>query len=115
MSNFIFVYGSLKRGFSNHFLLENSKFLGEFITDPEYKMISLGYFPGVILEGNTSIYGEIYEVDTDTFKRLDTLEGYPSFYDRVEIETDYGNTWMYYLKNLKGIYRVVEDGIWKHG
>lgn len=82
----VFVYGSLKKGFGNHRLLESSTYLGEAITTPEYTMLNLGMFPGVVYAGDTPIKGELYVVDSSVLDRLDQLEGHPSFYQRTPIE-----------------------------
>lgn len=93
----VFVYGTLKTGHYNNRILQRSNgiFLGEFKTEPEFTMKHLGAFPGVLTEGNTSIQGEVFEVDD--LSCLDQLEGYPHFYDRVLIDTSYGQAWVYYL------------------
>lgn len=106
----VFVYGSLKQGYGNHPLIKDSVLLGECLTKPIYTMYSLGAFPAVVLQGNTSITGEVYEVDDDTFARLDRLEGYPDFYDRTMIDTDHGKAWMYFLEREEGV--EVEGGVW---
>ena len=61
----VFVYGTLLSGFGNHarLLAGRSKMIGEAQTYAEYTMVSLGGFPGVIEGGDTSIQGEVYEVD----------------------------------------------------
>jgi gamma-glutamylcyclotransferase (GGCT)/AIG2-like uncharacterized protein YtfP len=97
------VYGSLRRDFHNHRIIEHSKFLGMTRTDPEYTMLSLGSFPAVIEGGDTSILVEIYEVDPETFASLDILEGYSpekksAFYSRKLVEfPEFGACWMYYI------------------
>ena len=112
--NKVFVYGTLKMGFGNHRLLENSELLGEETTDPRYTMVSLGGFPGVLKGGNTKIHGEVYAVNELTMKHLDRLEGYPNFYNRKTIETKYGDAWIYYLPRDQYLgYCKVEDGVWK--
>lgn len=78
----VFVYGTLRRGCSNHGLIARSEYLGEAVTDTGYSMLHLGGFPGVVKKGNYSIYGELYEVDEATLRQLDRLEGHPSFYER---------------------------------
>ena len=82
----IFVYGTLLRGFGNYdrFLTE-SKFAGLGQTHPDYTMISLGWFPGILEGGTTSIKGEVFEVTPETRYRLDQLEGHPNFYKRTKI------------------------------
>jgi gamma-glutamylcyclotransferase (GGCT)/AIG2-like uncharacterized protein YtfP len=110
----VFVYGSLKEGRSNAYLLSGSKLLGEALTRPSFTMLNLGVYPGVVLKGSTAIHGEVYEVSEITFARLDMLEGYPSFYDRMEIDTEYGAAWIYFLASPDDYSerRIVEGGIW---
>ena len=106
------VYGSLRQGMGNHRLLESSKFLGKDKLDG-FIMYSLGGFPcirTVFPEGNT-ITVEVYEVDDETFRRLDILEGYPSFYDRKKVDTQYGEAWIYTIEREKSR-PVVESGDW---
>ena len=102
----VFVYGSLKKGFGNHRFLEDSKYLGEFVTvGSHYHMFSLGSFPGVVREITDvlsfDIHGELYEVDHDVFRSLDLLESNGSFYTRqyVEVCNDEEGylAWMYLL------------------
>ncbi len=109
----VFVYGSLKKGYSNHQLLVNSKFISNAETLPNYSLISLGSFPGVIIGGGTMIQGEMYEVTQEEFSRLDRLEGHPSFYKREIIETSKGNAWIYLLpeKEYSG-YDIIKSGEW---
>lgn len=85
----LFVYGTLKKGFGNHRLLEGAKFLGE-DTIPG-GMISLGGFPGWLGEGEGYTKGEVYEIDEEHLHATDRLEGYDirspdnSFYIRRSI------------------------------
>ncbi len=81
----VFVYGSLKQGFSNSYLLSSSKF----ITKAEIKgnMYSLGAYPVADLEGEGIIKGEVYEISPNNLIILDTLEGYPNFYNRRVVTT----------------------------
>jgi gamma-glutamylcyclotransferase (GGCT)/AIG2-like uncharacterized protein YtfP len=110
MKHKVLVYGSLKKGFGNHPILRDSEYLGEAQTlDSKYSMISLGGFPGLI-DGNHRIEGELYEVDEDTFHRLDMLEGNGSFYQRYEVETSSGVAWMYSLID-KPRYTISKDDV----
>lgn len=110
----VFVYGTLKQGFGNYNrLLATSEFVSNHSTQPEYTMFDLGSFPGVKTNGVHQIHGEIYSVEDCTFKRLDQLEGYPNFYNRIEIPTPYGDAWMYVLNRDYGNkFRVIEGGVW---
>ncbi len=112
----IFVYGTLKRGKSNSGLLRHANYLGDHVTKDKYAMVSLGAFPAVVLHGDTHIHGEVFEVSEATFKSVDRLEGYPSFYSRMKIMTEHGNAWMYYLgkdSNYVTGRDVVESGVWE--
>lgn len=108
------VYGSLRQGFGNHQLLQDSEFLGTMITQNEWTMYSLGGFPGIVPKGEISILTEVYEVNDEIFQRLDRLEGYPEFYNRQEIETPYGQAWIYYLEDRPswGSPIIVQSGDW---
>jgi gamma-glutamylaminecyclotransferase len=89
----IFVYGTLKRGHSNHALLETSKFFGEAATLETYWMITTGVFP-VVLDAvpadfglpPLAIAGEIYHVDDATLGELDRLEREGRSYHRKATE-----------------------------
>ena len=72
----IFVYGSLKRGYGLHHLLEGQVFRGPATTCPLYRVFDLGSYPGLVdwPEGLT-VQGEVYEVDMECLKRLDEAEG----------------------------------------
>jgi gamma-glutamylcyclotransferase (GGCT)/AIG2-like uncharacterized protein YtfP len=109
----VFVYGSLKQGYGNHPILGTSELVAQYVTEPKYTMYSLGAFPAVVLDGETAISGEVYDVNDSVFKALDRLEGYPTFYNRTQIDTPYGKAWMYYLEsdNLYGNQQVT-GGEW---
>lgn len=83
----VFVYGTLKKKQGNHHFLDGAKFLGTGRTkQSNFSLYNLGYYPGLQLEGNTTVRGEIYEVDDLTHKQLRRLEGYPSLYREEEVE-----------------------------
>ena len=112
------VYGSLRKNMGNDHLLSTSKYLGEFRTKPEFSLYSLGGFPGLKINGNTSVSMEVYEVTEEVAKRLDNLEGYTTggnntFYDKIPIETPYGKASVYIYVNDIPKERIVESGDWK--
>ena len=82
----VFVYGTLKRGYNNHYLLERSRYMGKSATAPHYLMVS-GGFPVILpLNAGQSVAGELYHVDDATLARLDQLEGVPYMYTREVID-----------------------------
>ena len=86
MMHRVFVYGTLKSGFSNHYLLDGCEYLGGAATVPTYKMIENG-FPVIMPDaGGKPLAGEIYTVDDETLARLDQLEREGSSYDRKLID-----------------------------
>ena len=107
--NKVFVYGSLKQGHGNNRFLSNSNFIGKGITlDNDFKMVSLGGFPGLIY-GDSRIVGELYEIDNEVFQSIDRLEGNGHFYKRELIEIMLLNgknhkAWIYVLVNQKTHY-----------
>lgn len=112
------VYGTLRQGFGNHRLLDNEHcvLMGTQLTDPAFKMVSLGGFPGVIPnEGMQEITIEVYQVNSKKVEQqLDWLEGYPRFYQKMEIDTQWGKANMYILSEEKyGDLPLVESGDWK--
>ena len=126
MAKRLFVYGSLKRGFGNHSLLESSLFIAKAITIPPLVLIDLGSFPAVLMEeGESQVSGEVYQVSSEVFESIEHLEGYPSFYNRTDIPiilnpgTDSESVEeipIYHLNRESGYgdrSHVVSDGVWK--
>jgi gamma-glutamylaminecyclotransferase len=73
----IFVYGTLKRGGSNHLLLARQQFLGIAWTPPGYTLYSLGDYPGMVRApaDQAGVEGEVWVVDDACLRQLDDLEG----------------------------------------
>lgn len=115
MKHNVFVYGTLLRGFGNHRLLENAFMMGETSTEHDvYKMISVGYFPGVLIGGTDKIVGEMYAVDDSTFAMLDSLEGFPSMYSRIQVPLENGfRAWMYIWNKDFENCPIVPGGNWR--
>jgi gamma-glutamylcyclotransferase (GGCT)/AIG2-like uncharacterized protein YtfP len=82
MTHRVFVYGTLKRSYSNHGLLFGARFMGETATRQRFRMIS-GCFPVILDKKNGwPVHGEIYHVNDETLARLDELERVGRSYDR---------------------------------
>jgi gamma-glutamylaminecyclotransferase len=73
----IFVYGTLKRGCSNHHYLAGQAFQGEASTAPGFALFDLGEHPGMVeIPGEPgSVEGEVWSVDALCLENLDALEG----------------------------------------
>lgn len=117
-TNLIAVYGSLLSGLHNNYILEDSKLLGSFKSKPEFSLYSLGGFPGLKTSGNTEVLMEVYEVNDRVAQRVDNLEGYSpdrpaTFYDKIPIETPFGEASVYTYVNDIPEERLVKSGNWK--
>jgi len=117
----IFVYGTLLKGCSNHpYFLSEAKKLGSHTTEPEFTMLHLGGFPGVVANGNTAIVGEVYEVTEQQLEGIDHLEGYnsenPQFglYNKKQINTPWGPAWIYIYNARRDISdsQIIHSGSW---
>lgn len=122
----IFVYGTLRKGQGNHGLLlsPTTRDLGPAVTLDAYQMISLGGFPGVRHPDPpgspaSPIVGELYEVDDETLARLDLLEGYPRFYERIQVRLHLTAkpagehaAQMYVLARRREVGDLIPDGDW---
>lgn len=99
----LFVYGSLRQGMGNHKVIKEGTYLGKDAIAGPVEMLDWGAYPAVIwddskygkLEGRA--VGEVYEVNDDTYKAVERLEGYPSFYNRMDVDTVYGEAEMYII------------------
>ena len=121
MGNKVAVYGTLKEGFHNNYLLDGMKFLGKFRSVEPATMYSRGGFPILSLKGDAPkvpTHVEIYEVtDECLMHRLDRLEGYPEWYNRSKVlfTNDTMMTpieaWIYHQDGNHNL-PIVEDGNW---
>lgn len=87
---FIFTYGTLMRGFGNHFMLDQARFVQEAKTKPMYGLYDCGHYPCMV-RGDKAVHGEVYEIypqDKQTLAHLDWLEGVPHLYQRSAIQLE---------------------------
>jgi gamma-glutamylcyclotransferase (GGCT)/AIG2-like uncharacterized protein YtfP len=120
MAALVFVYGSLLSGLGNHVVLAraNAELIGEAVTEPIYKLVSLGAFPGAIQGGETAIAGELYRVSSTLLDRLDILESNGDFYTRFKQQITLCDgrkrtAWIYCLPESYDSYPEVESGSWR--
>ncbi len=116
MKHYLFVYGTLKRGYSRHWILDGFPFLGR-AKAKGFVLYDLGPYPAMVPEDGL-VYGEVYEVSEEVLQALDWVEGVPVLYRRELIEVVFEDgtplkAWAYiYNGNVKG-YPRIEDGEWK--
>lgn len=113
----VFVYGTLKKNFPAHELMEEvgAKFLSNAVTDCAYQLYDQGNFPGMVEEdGPTGVHGELYEVPE---AGLHLLDGYEcvgqGLFRRAEIELADGTKALAYLYARPYCAALrVESGVW---
>ena len=87
MSFELFVNGTLMRGLKLHDNLTGAEFLGEAVTEPFYRMYSIGdVHPGMfeVAESGVAVKGEVYLVPDDVWAAIEAGEP-PNLY-RGEIK-----------------------------
>ena len=70
----VFVYGTLRKGGSNHFRMAGA----EFVTAGTIRgrMYRIAWYPGLVLDDSgDEIQGEVYAVDAELLAALDVFEG----------------------------------------
>lgn len=94
----VFVYGTLKKGMGNHSVMIEAK--GRFLGTTKvrgYACINTPWFPYAFKKDEAIIEGEVFAIPKENIYILDTLEGYPGFYNREITKTDLGHVWIYFL------------------
>lgn len=97
MTNYLFCYGTLKRGACNHYLLNGCKFIGH---GKAYGcvLLEIGAIPGLIPgrvageQHDHDAVGEVYEIPNERLpyllNRLDSLENNGKLYIRAVVTVD---------------------------
>lgn len=94
---YVFVYGSLKKGYYNHHFLDKSKF----IKKAYLKNYTLYYdynkkYPSLYdVDNGYLVSGEIYEINYDILNELDILEEVGILYKRVNVNISDYNCYLY--------------------
>lgn len=70
----VFVYGTLRRGGSNHFRMAGAEFVASGTISG--RMYRIDWYPGLILDSaGDEIKGEVYSVGPELLSALDIFEG----------------------------------------
>ena len=115
----VFVYGTLKRGGTNHAFIADQVFLGESRTQPGYRLYVVADYPGMVKDQSDQrgVSGEVWAVDPSTLGKLDDLEGVAEkLYRRDSVRfsapfAELGVQTYLYLRNIRGR-RLLVDGNW---
>lgn len=121
----IAVYGSLRKGLSNHGIIQEALYIGEFTSEPVFKMYDLGAYPAITHGGNSSIEFEVYAVNEQELEKVNSLEGFhedrdDNYYSRAIIKSPFGKAYYFFFSetgklshNLDDGGLLVESGNWK--
>ncbi len=88
----LFVNGTLMRGLPLHANMGTAEFLGEYRTEPCYRLHSIGdVHPGMYRladdeEGGVALVGELYRVDDATWRRIEAGEPLNLYRGRIVLE-----------------------------
>jgi gamma-glutamylaminecyclotransferase len=108
----VFVYGTLRKGFSNHRLLNHSgaTFVSDAKTIDKYRLTADG-IPFVFKQfSDIEITGEVYDVDSNVLSSLDRLEGHPFSYKREIVPTTAGDAWIYFVNSSECFGKKISSG-----
>ncbi len=115
----VFVYGTLKRGGARAMpeVFPGAKFVGR--ASVRGRLYDLGEYPGLLLGGTDStVAGEVYEVDDGTLNRMDDIEAADDYLRRrVEVSLDAGARacWVYVAERDPEFYSrhtLIASGDW---
>ena len=81
-NSYLFVYGTLKRGFGNNPLIKHTEFIGEAITIDRFDLSGIGFPCAYPNRKGKLLQGEIYNLKGKDFITTDSLEGNGSLYQR---------------------------------
>ncbi len=113
------VYDQLRRkGDANFSYLGEATYLGTIYTEPNFDMFAItSHYPGLV-KGSTSILLEIFEVNEEDLKIADFYEGASTAekkvnpFNRVEIDTIYGECFIYEYSGSTSRSPKIEIGDW---
>ena len=113
---FVFVYGTLKRGYGNNYLLNDAYFVSKAVTTQKWRMFDAG-FP-VLRDRdrdqphlNAFATGEVYHFkDVAILQRLDRLEGEGRMYHRTLINVQLEE----YNAKIKVFAYLGDKNFWAH-
>ena len=105
----LFVYGTLKSGYGNNYLLRDSTKIGDGITKKGYVLFQCGFPkavpfhqvpPEIVLDFDIlPVMGEVWEVSEKDLHSIDRLEGHPNWYERkivtILVNNEETEAWIY--------------------
>lgn len=112
----LFVYGTLKQGERNHPLLMNEKYLGDTGTSPDYLLVDLGTYSGMVEKPQEgfSVQGELFEIPFKLITELDKIEDAPLLFNLEFITlADGSKAFAYLYKQSIAGKKILSEGVWQ--
>lgn len=111
----VFIYGSLKKGFFNHSLIEEypkNKFIRKGFVEG-YELYLLWSYPGIKPSSqNDKLYVELYSLTDEVFEVIDRMERLAG-YTPTEVEDDEGNKGVIYVYDREvNKDNIISSGNW---
>jgi gamma-glutamylcyclotransferase (GGCT)/AIG2-like uncharacterized protein YtfP len=120
-NDLLFVYGTLRVGESADL---SANTLGEYLGEDCINglIYNLGWYPGVVTQsmafdpGKPAVRGDVFRIGCDSMVgQLDSYEGYPNLYDRIETMTAGGlHVWVYTYNHDVNPDNLIASGDWKN-
>ena len=111
----VFVYGSLKRGMTNHGQLDDARWLGNAQLQG-LALYDLGPFPMAVIsdDDDAVLQGEIHAVTAARLQALDRFEGVPRLYERQAWCLEDGRSVWVYVGRAEQVRHVkrIASGAW---
>ena len=112
----LFIYGTLKRGERNHHALVNAHYLNKSCTSPDYLLVDLGTYPGMVEKPQEgfSVQGELFEIPYKLIIELDKIEDAPFLFNLEPITLANGSKAFAYLykQSIAGK-KILSEGMWR--
>ncbi|REJ66606.1 MAG: gamma-glutamylcyclotransferase [Planctomycetota bacterium] len=82
----LFIYGTLKRGYSRSAALDDQQFVSPARTLAYYRLFDTGAYPALVdAVPGVAVEGELWEVDDGCLARLDQIEDVPRLFRRQPV------------------------------
>ena len=117
----VFVYGSLRQGASNAWRMNDSLFVSRATVGGTW--VKVDWYPGLVLDGESQVLGDVYQVndkvlaELDAFEGIEAADGTQAEYRRVKSQVlldngEFLDCLVYeWLLGLEG-YQKIETGDW---
>jgi gamma-glutamylaminecyclotransferase len=118
LSDYLFVYGTLKRGFCNHHWLGEARYISPAKTVKDFALYTIEYPFLCHAPALYPVSGEIYQISCTDLALADELEQHPDDYCRAVIEViledgSLVKAWAYFHPRPQG--RLLTEGVFTAG